>query len=180
MGLFSWIKRSLGGGGGVGAKLEAPSSFTWNDQNLPMKVTLSGHKSEPRTVLSLAFLFQDVEKNPSSDSESKSFGRNVNYHWEHIADIQLAPGGEQTIEVFMPLPFDSVERTALAEKDPAGGFMNKMLSSMSTGAPTHIRHYVVSVKSEIEGAKTTANAKCKLQYGGARTTSVNIGGIKIR
>lgn len=182
MGIFGSIKRAMGGGGGVGLKLEAPKSFTWEDQKLELQVTLSGHKEEVRTIERIEFRLQDkVEdqgKNDSSFNSGQS-GNIVDYLWEFAEPIELGPKAEQSTSIAMPLPFTSSASTPLVAPDAVGGFLGKMLSSVSTGPPTNVRYYQLSAKAFMEGVKGSANASRTLRYGGAVKLGTSVGGFKL-
>ena len=183
MGIFGNIKRAMGGGGGVGVKLEAPKSFTWEDKQLELKVTLLGHKPESRTVERIEFQLQDKPEDQgsgdSSSSVSNQSGNIVDYLWEFPGPIALGPKAEQTVTVSMPLPFTSSVSTPLAVPDAVGGFLGKMLSSVSTGPPTNVRNYQLTAKAFMEDIKGSANASRTIRYGGAFQMNAKIGGIRV-
>lgn len=181
MGLFGSIKRAFGGGGGVGAKLELPKSFTWEDAQLAITVTLTGHKEEPRTVEMISFRMQDVPEQEDNNSNITSqHGARLDYTWDSVEVIQLAPGETRTLEVLMPLPYDTAEKSALVEPEAVGGgFLGKILGAVTTGPPTDIRYYTVQAKVHMTDVKGTANASKQIRYGGAFRSETRIGGFRI-
>lgn len=180
MGIFGSIKKAMGGGGGVGLKLEAPKSFTWEDQKLELQVTLSGHKEETRSIERIEFQLQDIVENQGNDNSSNSgqSGNIVDYLWDFNESIELRPKAEHTVTVTMPLPFTSSASTPLVESDAVGGFIGKMLSSVSTGPPTNVRNYQLTARAFMEDVKGSANASRNIRYGGAFKMNTNIGGIR--
>lgn len=181
MGLFGSIKRAMGGGGGVGAKLELPKSFTWEDAELAITVTLMGHKEEPRTVESITFRMQDVSEQDSSDNNSTqtSNGSRVDYTWDFLEVIQLSPKEEHSFEILMPLPFASEEKTPLMDTESMPGILGKVMGAVTMGPPTNIRYYTVHAKVNMTDIKGTANASKQIRYGGAFRSETRIGGFKI-
>lgn len=172
MGLFGWIKRGMGGGGGVGIDLSIPVDFTWEDQHLPMKITLQGHKSEPRVVQKLDFTLRDNEETNSKDSSGPT-EYVVDHPWVQAGPWELAAGQESIIELSMPLPFNEQDiaaaREQLTDTMPEGkiGKLVGGLFSMAMKAPQNIRRYRVAVSARVEGAKLSANAAQNIRYGGA-------------
>lgn len=186
MGLFGSIKRAFGGGGGVGAKLELPKSFTWEDAQLAITVTLIGHKEESRTVEMISFRMQDVSEQDDNNSgssvgssSSTSSGSRVDYTWDFIEAIQLGPKEERALEILMPLPFANEEKKPLVDTEGMPGFLGKVLGAVTMGPPTDIRYYTVQAKVHMTDVKGTANASKQIRYGGAFRSETSIGGFKI-
>lgn len=181
MGIFGSIKRAMGGGGGVGVKLEAPKSFTWEDKQLGLVVTLSGHKEETRTIERIDFQLQDKVEDQGNDNSSNSgqSGNIVDYLWEFTEPIVLGPKAELSISITMPLPFTSSASTPLVAPDAVGGFLGKMLSSASTGPPTNVRNYQLTAKAFMVDVKGSANASRTIRYGGAFKIDASVGGFKL-
>lgn len=171
MGLFGWIKRSMGGGGGVGISMSVPADFTWEDQFLPINITLRGHKSEPRVVQQLNFTLRDNEEPESNDSSGpKEYV--VDHPWTQDGPWELAAGQELVFELSMPLPFNEQDlasaRGALSDAMPEGkmGKLVDGLFGLATQAPKHIRRYHLHVAARVEGAKLAATDGENLRYGG--------------
>ena len=181
MGLFDSIKRAMGGGGGVGVKLAAPKSFTWDDQQLPLVITLQGHKDEARTIVRIEFELRDLPdqqtSGANSDPADRQSGTIVNYLWDYNAPIDLGPKAEHTVQVSMPLPFTSAAATCIIEPDAMGGMLGKVLGSVKMGPPTSVRNYQLTAKAHLVDIKGTANASQNLRYGGAFKSQTTIGGF---
>lgn len=166
MSLFSWIRKTFGGGGGIAARIALPVSFIWEDKVLPITITLEGHKTEPRTVEELRFRFISDENTDDNDHT-----RAVDVPWDVREEITLAPGETRVITVEMPLPFDldAIE----AEKPVTSANASrteKILGNViraSMQAPTHIRQYKVTLSARVQGARIGAGASAKVRFGAA-------------
>lgn len=58
--------------GGIKVKLELPKAFKWADGVIPAKVTVTGHKTEPRTIHEFHFEVIDDEEAPDASNSSPS------------------------------------------------------------------------------------------------------------
>src|SRR5690606_28188682 len=171
MGLFNVVKRALGGGGGVAAKLSAPKSFSWADGSIPLTVSLRGHGSEPRTVSELRFRLQD-------DDQGDDRGDVVDASWVHAEPFELAPGASHSVTLDMPLPFDlEAIEAAIPATDASTSLTERLLTGLVAGAarpPEHVRHYKVSLNARVNGAKLGATASTSIRYSSAWRSETTI------
>lgn len=178
MGFIDWVK-GLFDKGGIKVKLVVPKDFNWGDATIPVSVTLTGHKSEPRTVGSLGFMVEDVfgdGKSRSSDSNQSEFGQRVRIEWEREGSIDLAPG--QTITLDVPIMLNSQEHEEAmqaVQESIEGTKVGKFLGAasrmgMSFGVmtdPSEIRSFRITVLAFAEGARNAAKHSRQIRQGGA-------------
>lgn len=67
--------------GGIGLQLDSPNRFRWADGEIPVTVTVTGHKTEPRTIYGLHFV---VSENEPSDDSSSTTNSGSKYLFEHM------------------------------------------------------------------------------------------------
>lgn len=167
MGLFSWIRQLTGGGGGVGAKIQLPKDFTWEDRFIPVVVTLHGHKSEVRTVESLRFRFSSEESQESSNQS----GSTVYQEWDVDELITLQPATSQVVTVQMPLPFDlDALEEAMPVAEEGASRTERLLGGLIRSGmrpPLHIRQYKVVLSARVQGFKVGAGASARIRFGSA-------------
>lgn len=164
MGFFDSLKKAFDAGG-IGVKLAAPKDFRWQDATLPVTVTLTGHKSEPRTVASLDFRFEDdtdsgASGTRGSGSARSRSGSSVDLRWSHAGPIELLPGQIVSIDIRMPLSKDSASG--------ASGVLDAALSAIaSLGEITmRIPWYTLSVHADVVGANLSKGASKRIRNSG--------------
>lgn len=167
--------RRLGGGGGIGIKIELPKDFTWDNDSIPVAITLTGHKSEPREVEELRFRFQDDDPDsaPKQPGETSSYqaGERVDHEWIAPERVSLPAGQTHAVTIDMPLPYSSgAPDGPIPETDENSSFGKKLLSNVmksAMGPPHDIRQYRVTVTARVEGARMGASAQRKIRFGSA-------------
>lgn len=173
--IFGKIRQAIGGGGGIGIKIELPKDFTWDNDSIPVAITLQGHKSEAREVEELRFRLQDDDESsaPRQPHESSSYraGERVDHEWIAQESVSLAAGESHALTIDMPLPYSSGEMDGLVpETDENSSFGKKLLSNVvnrAMGPPQDIRNYRVTVTAQVEGARMGASAQRKIRFGSA-------------
>ncbi|USQ81406.1 hypothetical protein NF556_07085 [Ornithinimicrobium faecis] len=161
MGLFDKIKKAFDTGG-IKVDLEAPKKFDWSDPTIPVRVTLTGHESEARSVQQLSFSLKDDGDNEgapgmrNNDGPSRGDGRRFSATYVHLLALQLAPGETQTFDVNIPLA---------ANGGP--GLINRM-SFTNGGVTLHFgdQWYVLSVSAPVDGANMARADKVRLRASG--------------
>lgn len=150
MGLFDAIKKAFDAGG-IKVAMEAPKSFAWSDASIPVTVTLTGHKTEPRTVTALEFTLEEDEDDFGPGNSGNSGNRVSSAHdgkltYTRTETIELQPLQVVTIEAQVPLAQEAVTtRDGLAERIlDAIVFSGKIRFSSPA--------YKLSVYTTVEGA----------------------------
>lgn len=95
--------------GGIRIALEAPGQFAWEDPVIPVRVTLTGHEADRRSVPHLDFRLRDIGDGggppgtrPAPDRRRPD-GRIVDHAWRHQLSLHLAPGETRTVTLQVPL-----------------------------------------------------------------------------
>lgn len=161
MGLFDKIRKAFDTGG-IKVHLEAPDRFDWADPGIPVRVTLTGHESEPRTITHLSCTLKDVGDNQGApgmrdrDEPHRPDGRRFRSSHDHLLALPLPPGQTHAVELAVPLP---------------GGTGPGLTDRMSFGPDGLNLHfgdqwYVLSVSAQVEGANMARAATAKLRASG--------------
>ncbi|NLG21858.1 MAG: hypothetical protein GX555_10595 [Actinomycetales bacterium] len=161
MGIFDKIKKAFDTGG-IKIDLEAPKRFEWGDPAIPVRVTLTGHESEVRSIQHLSFNLKDVGDNQGApgmrdkDQPHRPDGRRFSAHYEHLLALQLQPGQTHVVEVSVPLT--GGEGPGLADR----------MSFGSDGISLNFgdQWYVLSASAPVDGAKMARTATAKLKAPG--------------
>ncbi|MHA6670368.1 hypothetical protein ACX3O0_16025 [Homoserinimonas sp. A447] len=148
MGFFDGLKKAFDTGG-IGLRLELPKAFRWSDGTLPITVTLTGHKEEPRTVTE----FEVWLREDDDDSQSRMRGKREGVRMTVHGPFELAPLEERSVEV----PFALTAAAGVA--NVSGGEAPAWLKAVS-GAATALTEatrdtpwYRLSVEASVEGAR---------------------------
>ena len=164
MGFFDSLKKAFDAGG-IGVKLAAPNDFRWEDATLPVTVNLSGHKSEPRTVASLDFRFEDdIDRGASgirgSGGARNRRGSSVDLRWSYPGPIELLPGQTVSLDIRMPLSKDAASG--------ASGVLDAALSAIAgLGELTmSIPWYTLSVHASVVGANMSKGTSKRIRNSG--------------
>lgn len=181
MGLGQWIQRTVGLAGGVSVGLAAPKVFDWPDQVIPVTVTVTGHKSEPRTITELEFVLSENEVNSSSDDSSSSSQQFI-YRWPHKQLIELSAGQTLSfdINVVLPKPMSKAD-LGITEGMEGKGFVERMMEKGVMAAatlPESIHRYKLSVEAKVEGTKMPVRDSQNIFHRSVRRTTFGIGGLK--
>ena len=168
MGIFDGIKKAFDSGG-IKVKLETPNSFTWSDGSIPVTVTLTGHKTEPRTVTDLRFTLEEVLEESGSGSSGISNRRGASMTFNRSEPIQLQPLQEVSVNVDIPL---AVGGEATGVLGMAGKVLD-VLGAISADA----NDYELSVHTRVEGAKAEKGTSRRIRNGAVGfRTSITLGG----
>lgn len=161
MRLFARIKKAFDTGG-IGIDLEAPGRFEWDDPTIPVRVTLTGHKTQPRTIQQLGFSLKDDGDNHAvpgmgtNDRARRGDGRRFSASYVHLLALQLDPGEVRTLEVNVPLATNS-----------GPGLINRM-SVTGDGLTLHFgdQWYILSVSAPVDGATMAKADRVRLKAPG--------------
>ena len=166
MGFFSGIKKMFDTGG-IGLSIDAPKDFDWALESVPVTVTLTGHKDEPRTITSLDFELEDEgagngpvgSPSRSTDASARN-GSRVRIGWSRAEPILLEPGEVKVIEVAVPLSASTPDR--VGDVIDAIDTVVAGISAISFGAAW----YVLSVSAPVEGVKASRSTSTRLKARG--------------
>lgn len=154
---------------GVSVSMHVPRDFAWEDKVIPITLHLSRHPRQPDTTASVRFSFYDENKGSRSNTGSEN---GVNHRWELSEPVSLASGVSQTLDVQMPLPFNT---DAIAEvADLSAGdrsLVERVAQSLALGAlrpPTHIPWFRLRVSVKPEGAWLSAGTSAKMRCRNAK------------
>lgn len=161
MGLFDRIRKTFDTGG-IGVDLEAPKTFDWGDATIPVRVTLTGHDAENRSIQQLNFSLKDDGDNALApgmrdrDRPRQPDGRRFTATYVHLLALQLPPGETRTLEIAVPLAGNG-----------GPGLINR-LSVGSGGVTLHFGHqwYVLSVSAPVDGANMARADTVRLKASG--------------
>lgn len=161
MGLFDKIKKVFDTGG-IRVDLQAPKKFDWGDPTIPVRVTLTGHESERRSIQQLNFSLKDDGDNQAApglsnnDRPSRGDGRRFSATYVHLLALELAPGETQSFDVSIPLATNG-----------GPGLINRM-SFTSAGVTLHFgdQWYVLSVSAPVDGASMAKADTVRLRASG--------------
>lgn len=167
MGLFDSVRKAFDAGG-IKVGLDVPKSFTWSDAAIPVTVTLTGHKTEPRTVTALSFELEedDVDRSPAGTGSRVSTGRGPVLRHREAVTVDLAPGETSTVEVQVALHPDA------AVTDAAGwvGKAVEVVAALGT-ITLSADWYKLSVHTTVEGAAASKGASRRIRNGNASVTA---------
>lgn len=147
MGFFDAIKKVFDSGG-IGLHIDTPDEFMWSDGSLPVTVTLTGHKTEPRTVTELRFVMREDYRNDDLNSSAT-------LTFVHTQTLELQPLQEVAVETQFPLEFHA------SEEAPAGVLGSLM--SAETTIPKNAPHYRLTVSTSVSGLGAEKRASTRLQ-----------------
>lgn len=148
MGLFDAIKKAFDTGG-IKVALDAPKTFAWSDAAIPVTVTLTGHKTEPRTVTALEFQLEEDEKNigePGNSRIGNSSTHDGRLTYRRTEKIELQPLQVVTVEVQVPLNKDAVASKGLVSEKVLDALV--FSGTIKTSSPD----FKLSVFTDVEGA----------------------------
>ncbi len=178
MGFIDFVKATFSKGG-IKISMTAPKDFRWGDETIPVTVTLTGHKTEARTIMPLGFVVEDEMAGSQADGDnSPTFGSRVRIHWQREGAIDLAPGQSVTLDVPISLTPAAEEHAATQtaqeeaiQDTTVGRFLGAAsklgVSFGSMTDPRDIRDYRVTVHALARGTKNPAKASRKIRQGGA-------------
>lgn len=90
----------------MSTKLETPSTFTWGQSELPVKLGLSNRSTDPRIITKVLFEIREKQEAETSPQDQDwSSGNTI--HYEHDVGITLEPGEVQSLDVVIPTSLDS-------------------------------------------------------------------------
>lgn len=157
-------------GGGINLAIDLPKDFAWEDKVIPIRVHLTSKQPQSDAGGELRFYFYDEEKGTRSNSGTEN---GLNHRWMMHTPIELAAGATQTLEVGMPLPFDSEARASIAsEFESSRSIGEKLAASLTLGnmtPPTHLQWFRLRVSLKREGVLFSARASEKIRCRNAKT-----------
>lgn len=147
MGFFDKIKHAFDTGG-IDVDITVPDRFRWSDATLPVKVTLTGHDEEPRTVTELELWLREDDDDSRTDRDRHRDGMRMT----HSGPIELAPAESVTLELAFPLSASGAVEELSGQDAPgwltaASGLMGT-LTELNRETPW----YWFSVSATVEGA----------------------------
>lgn len=164
--------------GGIKVALTVPKDFRWDDESIPVTVTLTGHKTESSTVMPMIFVVEDVVESSGSNEDGPSYGSRVRISWQRDGDINLAPGEDITLQVPIRIASavedhagaqashkETIKDTSVGRFIGAASKLGLSLGSMTD--PRDIRDYRISVQARAMGVQNPAKASKKIRQGGA-------------
>lgn len=181
MGFFGKIKDNLTGGG-VKVELKAPMFFAYDDQNIPMEVTLSS--TESRTVNKLVYkLYKDAKDNDHKDPND--FIRPLA---QRTIDgpFQISPSAPVVLhhELFLKVPEDSTgsiqgpngEQIPQQAQEMLGALTNRFSEVSNLSIDESKYDIMLNVFAEVDGimVNPSARQKMKLSKPGEVGTGMNI------
>lgn len=147
MGFLDAIKNAFNSGG-IDVHVDTPDHFAWTDGVLPVTVTLTGHKTEPRTVTELRFVMREDWANDDMNSTAT-------LTFVHSQRVELQPLQSVAVELEFPLEFHATE-------EAESSVMGRLLTAAST-MPRNAPRYRLTVSSTIEGLGASKSASKRLR-----------------
>jgi len=167
MGLWDKIKKVFDTGG-VKLRFETPVVFRWQDDALPVVVTLVNTTEEPRTVRRLTFEISESDREAPGSKADSTAGSSEDLRtvltYEHELAVAIEPGAEATVEVAVPL---SIGGTVEAVDDgPVPGWLSKVGDAMSSARAhaTGRRWYRLTVSRVVEGFDTSSGTTKDIRH----------------
>jgi hypothetical protein len=145
MGFFDGLKKAFDTGG-IDLGLVAPKAFRWSDGELPVTVSLGGHKEEARTVTQLELWLREDD----DDSQDRRRGHREGVRMTVHGPFVLAPGEERSVEV--PFALTAAAGVTSGEEAPAWLKAVSGAATALTEATRETPWYLLSVEATVEGA----------------------------
>jgi hypothetical protein len=149
MGFLDKVKK-LFDAGGIKTELFAPDSFRWSDESIPLRVRVTGHESDVRTIKAFSF---KLEEDVSGSADERERRNRTRYTFETDDVVTLQPGESQEIEVAFPLSMRGLQGDSTAAK--AGRFLAAAADVIGSGGLTigsRGSRWRITVTTEVEGA----------------------------
>ncbi len=165
MGLFDAVKKAFDTGG-IKVGLDAPKDFRWSDASIPVTVTLTGHKAEPRTVTALEFKLEEDEDDTPGTTGSRTrvtTGGGGGLSYTRTETIELQPSQVVTVEVQVPLKPDEA-----ATKE--AGWVGKVVEAIVLNGTIRFnsKWYKLSVYTTVEGAAASRGTSQRIRNADAK------------
>lgn len=151
MGVFDKIRKAFDAGG-IKTELHTPDEFRWQDEFLPVRVTLTGHDTEARTVTSIEIRLRDAERDDSNRSARDREHDGIRFEYREA--VVLQPGESIALDIDFPLTASEViDQVGATEKVP--GWLSTAAKVIDTAQSLSVdsSHYVISATPKVEGAK---------------------------
>lgn len=162
MGLFDAVKKAFDAGG-IKVGLEVPKSFQWSDESIPVTVTLTGHKTEPRTVTAMAFKLEeddDDDRGTGRPGTRISTGSGGSLSYTRTETIELQPLQVVTVGVSIPLKPDAAVTSE-------AGWVGKVVDAIAMLGTIRFNSqwYKLSVHTTVEGAAASKGTSKRIRNG---------------
>jgi len=163
VGLFSGLKK-LFDTGGIKLALDAPKTFSWDGDGIPVTVTVTGG-DEPRTVTALEFELEDVPEGDGPvgsrhrDRSSGFSSRNrFRMSFTHDGPFEVAANEVKTFELTVPIE---------AQHNPGSGVADAVIGAVLGGSLNFgAAWYKLQVGAPVEGAKMTRTTSRRIKASG--------------
>ena len=165
MGFLDKIKKAFDTGG-ISAELDAPGQFRWSDETLPVRLTLKGHESAPRTVNSVLFRLRESDSDDENQTARERKREGISY--EYHESIVLQPGESVSIDVQFPLTTSEIlQQVGATENVP--GWLSTAARVVDAGKKLSLDSdsYRISATPNVEGAKIANGVSRRIQQVGA-------------
>ena len=149
MGFLDKIKKFFDTGG-VDTDLSAPEAFRWSDDEIPLRVRLTGHETEVRQISDIDL---KLEEEVSAGADEKERRNRDRYTFVYHAGVTLQPGETVELDIAFPLRRRGFSNDSTAAR--AGrliGAATELMGSGLTIGSTGSR-YRISVMPAVEGAR---------------------------
>jgi hypothetical protein len=174
MGFLDKLKKVFDAGG-LSVDVDAPQTFRWNDGVIPVEVRLGGHKSEPRTIHSIAIELRENDRDQDDRSASQRDRAVVKMNFDE--PLTLQPGEAITRTYELQLSFsDALEDSGMADKLP--GWVGTAAKVLEAGRSMEIGgdDFQIVVTPEVEGAKMRRGTSRRIRRLGVG--EFQIGGVR--
>lgn len=143
MGIFDAIKKVFDSGG-LKVRMKAPKTFKFKDRSIPVAVTITGHKTEPRSVTNMRFTFA-AEPKEGTQLSTRDDQDGVTLTVDRTEPVELQPLQEVTVDFVMPLATGG-------DAGSVGATVGRVMDAMNMFS-SNAQWYVLTVEMTVEGAK---------------------------
>lgn len=143
MGIFDAIKNAFDSGG-LKVRMKAPKTFKFKDGSIPVSVSLTGHKTEPRTITNMRFTFKAEPKEGtplSARDDDQGFTLTV----DRDEPIELQALQQLTVDFVMPLATGG-------DAGKVGATVGKVMDAVNMFSG-EVQWYVIAMEMTVDGAK---------------------------
>lgn len=163
MGFFSGLKKAFDTGG-IKIALDAPKTFSWEGDGIPVTVTVIG-SDEPRTVTALEFELEDDPNDggpAGAGNRNRSSGINSRNRFRmsftHDGPFELGAKETKVFELTVPVQ---------AQHNPGSGVADAIVGAVLGGTMNFgAAWYKLSVAAPVEGAKARRSTSRRIKASG--------------